>query len=200
MIAKLLWPIVAACITIALFLLMGYLITPQGEVPDVDVTETSISITRTERDESSEQKGRRMPVKPKPQIKPPPPKVTKTKPVISKNKVSLTGAMPKFNGSGNFKIGAMDRRATPVVRIAPQYPQGPLSRGVEGFVLVEFTITKTGAVEDVVVVDAKPENTFNRAALRAIKRWKYQPQVNNGGAVAQHNMREMFKFKIAKED
>lgn len=199
MITKLAWPLIAASITVALFLLMGYLITPQGGVPQVDDSDTHVVITRTDRDEASVTKGRKKPVKPAPPKKPPPPKIVKTNPRLNKNTEGLTVLIPIVNEGTGFDARTMDRRATPVVRIPPQYPQSLLNRGVEGWVLVEFTITKTGTVEDMQVIDAEPPKVFNRATLRALKRWKYQPQMLDGKAVAQYKMREIFKFAIEKE-
>lgn len=199
MIAKLSWPLIAAGITIGLFLLMGYLITPKGEIPAVDDTETHIRLTRVDRDETSATKGRKKPVKPAPVKKPPPQEIAKTKPVILKDDDGLAGDFPEIDGETDFGLEKMDRRATPVVRIPPQYPQGPLNRNVEGWVLIEFTITKTGTVENAHVIEAEPAKTFNRAALRAIKRWKYQPQMLNGKSVAQDGMREIFRFEIDKK-
>lgn len=193
------WPATAASITVALFLLMGYLISPQGDAPTVDENNVNVVITRTDRDEMSRPKGRRKPVKPKPVKIPPPQKIARTNPVVAKTNNLATSDFGSLDEDTGLSISTMDRRATPVVRIPPQYPHGPLSREIEGWVLVEFSITRTGTVEDIKVVDSDPPNTFNRAAIRAIKRWKYQPQMLNGKAIAQHNMREIFKFEISDE-
>jgi len=89
-----------------------------------------------------------------------------------------------------------DRRAIPMVRITPLYPRGPLENGTEGWVLVEFTITMVGTVDDLVVIDAEPQNVFNRSAMTAMKRWKYQPKMENGKPVPQYNMQELITYVI----
>ena len=77
------------------------------------------------------------------------------------------------------------RRATsfPIVVIRPIYPRDAAISGIEGWVKIEFTITEAGTVKDPQVVDAKPARVFNRAAIRAILKWKFKPRVVEGVAV-----------------
>ncbi|PCK08586.1 MAG: hypothetical protein COA42_08255 [Alteromonadaceae bacterium] len=188
----------AAGITVALFLLMAYLITPTGGIPQTESKTQMVSISRQKRDENSQPKPRSLAKKPVQKKSPPPPKIQTTQARSNNNGHALVAAIPDL-GSGNDLINIQgNRRATPIVRIPPQYPQGPLARNIEGWVLVAFTITHTGTVTDVKVIDAEPSNTFNRAARRAIERWKYQPKMVDGKAVAQANMREVFRFEIQK--
>jgi protein TonB len=72
------------------------------------------------------------------------------------------------------------REMTPLVRIPPDYPQRAAARGVEGFVVLRFIITETGAVEAPEVMHAEPPGYFESAARRAVARWKYQPQIRDG--------------------
>lgn len=186
----------AAIISTALFLLMGYLITPSNALLPAPGEDTHIVITRNEREETSIHKKRQLPQQPKQDVVPPPPVIPKPSLQDQVDGGGLLVTIPDQQGSmGDFNTNT-DRRATPIVRFPPQYPQGPLQRGTEGWVLVEFTITATGGVTDMTVVDADPGSVFNRATLRALKRWKYQPKIENGKAVAQFNMREIFRFEI----
>ena len=72
------------------------------------------------------------------------------------------------------------RMPIPFLTPAPEYPQRALARGIEGWVLVSFTISATGAVADPMVVDADPPGVFNAAALRALMRYRYRPQIVAG--------------------
>ena len=72
------------------------------------------------------------------------------------------------------------RMPIPFLTPAPEYPQRALARGVEGWVLVSFTIAATGAVADPMVVDANPPGVFDAAALRAVMRYRYRPQIVAG--------------------
>ena len=76
------------------------------------------------------------------------------------------------------------RMPIPFLTPAPEYPQRALARGVEGWVLVSFTIAATGAVTDPMVVDADPPGVFDAAALRAVMRYRYRPQIVAGEPTA----------------
>jgi len=78
---------------------------------------------------------------------------------------------------------AIARELTPLVRVPAEYPMSALSRGIEGFVVLRFTVTETGSVVDAEGLSAEPSGVFNRAALRAVSRFKYQPQFVNGRPV-----------------
>jgi protein TonB len=89
-----------------------------------------------------------------------------------------------------------DRDIIPLVRINPDYPPRALSRGIEGYVIVQFTITATGMVKDVIVVDAKPKGLFDDAAVRAVGRWRYNPKVVDGVAVERVGIQTMITFQL----
>lgn len=72
------------------------------------------------------------------------------------------------------------RELTPLVRVPAEYPMSALSRGIEGFVVVRFIVTESGSVRDPEVLRSDPPNIFDRAALRAVLRFKYQPQFADG--------------------
>ncbi|GAB1270030.1 energy transducer TonB [Aurantivibrio infirmus] len=198
MINKVIWPILAASFTAALFLLMSYLITPSGEIPTTDVDNVIVEITRKPRDLILTNEPPPLPEKPSLEKLPPPPPIIRTQPTLDDYKNKYIAEIPTIGvGELPTDAGAGDRHATPIVRIPPQYPPNALERGIEGWVLVEFTISIGGTVEDIVVVDGEPQGVFDREAKRALKRWKYQPKVIDGKAMSQLNMREIFRFEIS---
>jgi len=189
--------VIAAFFTIFLFLLMRFLITPDDGVPQKIESSPMVSITRQERDENTQRKQRNKIEKPEQQAPPPPPQLIQHRPQRVSNNTSLAIELPEFDDGGMDELGAPgDRRAIPIVRIPPQYPNRPLSRGIEGWVILEFTITSTGTVEDVRVIDSDPARVFDRSAIRAIQRWKYQPKLVDGKPVPQPNMREQVTYQI----
>ena len=197
---RLLWPLIATSITVSLFLLMAYLITPQGKVPQTVDEDPVISITREQREEKTERKERVKPDKPKQEEIPPPPPIVRSLPRANTDNQAVSLELPDFDPTDSLKANQGDRRATAIVKIPPQYPQHLLNKGTEGWVLVEFTITASGTVEDIRVVDGEPKRVFDKAAIRSIKRWKFQPKIVNGKPVAQYNMREVFRFEIQKNN
>jgi protein TonB len=76
------------------------------------------------------------------------------------------------------------RELTPLVRIPPEYPIAAAKMGREGVVLVRFTVTETGSVADPEIMQSDPPGVFDRAAIRAVLKWKYQPQLVNGEPVS----------------
>jgi protein TonB len=60
-----------------------------------------------------------------------------------------------------------------LLAVEPQYPPSAVSRGIEGFVEVSFTVTALGLVENANVIGAEPPGVFEQAALAAISRWRY---------------------------
>ncbi len=91
--------------------------------------------------------------------------------------------VPDFDVEVGLDLGsgiALARELTPLVRVPPDYPMKALMDEVEGYVLLRFIVTETGSVEDPEVLRAEPPNIFDRAARRAVMRWKFQPQIRNG--------------------
>lgn len=92
-----------------------------------------------------------------------------------------------------------DRDVTPLVRVNPTYPLRAAARNIEGWVQVQFTITGTGAVTDVVVVDSSPPNVFDDAAVEAVSRWRYNPKVEGAVAVDRVGVRTLLRFELEEE-
>lgn len=102
--------------------------------------------------------------------------------------------LPKTSARGGLEQA--DRSATPLVRIEPRYPVTAARDGVSGWVRLGFNIDETGAVTDVVVLSAEPARTFDREAIAALKRWKYQPKRVNGAAIKQTGMQVQLDFSL----
>ena len=63
----------------------------------------------------------------------------------------------------------------PVSLPPPEYPRVAQRRGIAGSVEVEFTVGTDGTVTSSRVVSASPPRTFDRAALSAVDRWRFEP-------------------------
>ena len=92
--------------------------------------------------------------------------------------------------------GTADGDYLPIVKVAPVYPQRAIERGIEGYVIVEFTVTKTGAVRDPKVVECYPSTIFNKAALAAALKFKYKPRVVNGEPIEVHGVLNKITFQL----
>ncbi len=67
--------------------------------------------------------------------------------------------------------------------VAPVYPRAAQRRELTGSVDVVFTVATTGLVKDVSVVSSEPDDTFNKAAIDAVSRWRFEPIIENGVAL-----------------
>ena len=98
-----------------------------------------------------------------------------------------------IGGPGGMNIAEGDY--LPIVRVAPVYPARALSRGLEGYVDMAFTVTTTGTVKDPVVMFST-SSLFERAATRAVLKFKYKPRVVDGVPVDVPNVKTRITFKI----
>ncbi len=95
-------------------------------------------------------------------------------------------------------IGLMDGDILPLRKSTPAYPFPMKTRGIEGYVVIKFTITKTGAVENAMIVESTNEG-FNRASLRAVEKFKYKPRIIDSVSVEVTNMVEKITFQMASD-
>jgi protein TonB len=93
-----------------------------------------------------------------------------------------------------------DSDVIPLVRVSPQYPVAASQRRLEGWVLVEFTITSAGTVTDATAVQAEPPGVFESAALQAVRRWKYKPGVRDGKPFNRPGVRVKLDFKLRDKE
>lgn len=82
-----------------------------------------------------------------------------------------------IGGPGGMNIAEGDY--LPIVRVAPVYPARALSRGLEGYVDLSFTVTAAGTVRDPIILFST-SSLFERAATRAVLKFKYKPRVVDG--------------------
>ncbi len=107
--------------------------------------------------------------------------------------LSPTQAPAVNSESLTLKAAALGQLA-PAQKMPPIYPAKALSQGIEGYVIVEFSLALDGSVKDARVVDAKPRRYFKRAALRAIKQWKYP--ANSEEARQKVRLKTQINFKL----
>jgi protein TonB len=198
-------------VSLALFWLMQFMISnnQQGfkKTDNIHMTE----FVRLKRDTQLQTKDRNIPNEPPPPEKrPPPPKMEMEQvsmaqsdaPQIDMPNLDIPLQTDRFSGAlvGGIQVGTggISTNVIPLVRIPPRYPMRAASRRLEGWVKVEFTIREDGSVKEPIVVDAQPKNIFDRAALNAIKRWKFKPKIMGGEAFEQRAV-QILQFKLSKK-
>jgi protein TonB len=65
----------------------------------------------------------------------------------------------------------------------PEYPASALRSGQTGTVRVRVEVDAQGVPGAVVVVDRSGSRDLDRAAVDAVKNWRFQPALRNGQAV-----------------
>jgi len=95
-------------------------------------------------------------------------------------------------------LTAADGEYLPIVKIAPLYPAGAQARGIEGWCLVEYTVTTTGATRDPVVIEAEPKGIFNKASINAALKFKYRPRVVDGEPIEVPGVRNLFRYELER--
>ncbi len=95
-------------------------------------------------------------------------------------------------------ISITDGDMLPLVNVTPQYPTRALSRAIQGWCQISFTVDGNGnVVEDsIVVVDAEPSGIFDRTSIRAALRFKFQPRVRDGVGVPVENVQYVFRYVL----
>lgn len=86
--------------------------------------------------------------------------------------------------------------AKPIDRPPPSYPRKAAKRGVEGWVIISYTIGTDGTVSNVAILDQSISNYFEEEALAAPLNWKYEPATINGEPVVQSRKRLIFSFQL----
>jgi protein TonB len=157
-----------------------------------------IEFTRLRHDSEAESRRQEKVEREKPVQTPDMPRVSSSASSAPGDTVSmLTPTVDTRGAMSNMKISAgSDRDIVPLVRIPPEYPARAQQRGIEGWVLIEFTITPSGTVQDPKVLDADPKGIFDDAAIKSISRWKYNPKVENGQAVERRGIRVVLRFDL----
>lgn len=192
--------LLAAFVTLALFFLMQSLIQSGGSALTDAPKGSVLDFVRVKKEETVQKKDRKPKKPPKPEQPPPdmaPPQMDAPSPESATSSmdfgadvaadISLDGGLALESGDGEF---------LPIVRVAAVYPRRALQRGIEGFVDIEFTVSKLGSVTHPKVIQASPEGIFDQAALDATLKYKYKPRVVNGEPMEVSGVEVRVKFEL----
>ncbi len=104
--------------------------------------------------------------------------------------IATTGEQPAVTGQTS--------ELAVTVPIAPHYPVDAAIAGIEGWVEVRFTVTASGGVTDVRVMDSHPAGVFDDAAKAAVRKWQFQPRRING-LPTQGQATQIIEFNLASD-
>jgi protein TonB len=194
--------VVSLAVTLSLFWLMQYLIETADRSLNDDGAGNLVDFVRVKRDEAIE----RRQLKPK---KPPPPEDAPPQPPTpqldnldaSAEKIAIS-AVPvetDIEMTGGFSLGVGEGDYLPIVKVAPIYPNRALTRGIEGYCVVQYTVTRQGTTKDPIVIeDQCTSSLFYQASLAAALKFKYKPRIMDGEAVEVPGVQNKFTYEITE--
>ncbi|MDN4503787.1 energy transducer TonB [Alteromonadaceae bacterium BrNp21-10] len=192
--------ILAAAITLGLFYLMQALIQSGGGESVEPAQGNVLDFIRLKQDEEAMTKDRKPKKPPKPKEPPPPmeqPQMQSPTEDGAGTGMSFSAEMSIAAGlEGGMSLQSSDGEYLPIVKVAPVYPRRAQQRGIEGYVIVEFTVTKQGTVKDPQVIESDPQGMFEDAAVEAALKFKYKPRVINGEEAEVAGVQNRITFKM----
>lgn len=96
--------------------------------------------------------------------------------------------------AGAFSLAEIDQKPRPVYQADPTYPADMRGKRIEGVVSVLFVVDGTGKVLEPRVEKSNHQG-FEKAAVDAVRRWKFEPAVRGGKRVA-CKMRVSVRFPL----
>ena len=190
--------VIGVAVTLSLLFVMHLLIEYGESAISKERVRHKLEFVRVKRNESINTEDFTPEKPPKPPETPPetPPQdmdnIDPDAPTINISAPTVSADM-NIGGPGGMNIAEGDY--LPIVRVAPVYPARALSRGLEGHVDMSFTVTTTGTVRDPIVLFST-SSLFERAATRAVLKFKYKPRVVDGVPVDVSGVKTRITFKI----
>jgi protein TonB len=189
---------IAAAINWGLLFLMQALISAGKSELNDESTMHFVDFVRVEREEQIERK-KPKPKKPIEPDQPPPDMPQQQQDALNPEAGAISIAPVAVSADidiGGIGLGSADGDYLPIVKVAPIYPRRALSRGIEGWVLLEFTVTKAGTVTDVRVLESEPPGIFDKAASEAASKFKYKPRVVDGEPIDVKGVPHKISFQL----
>ncbi|MBJ89534.1 MAG: protein TonB [Woeseia sp.] len=187
-----------SAITLSLIFVMHLLIEHAEDAVTTERTKHQLDFVRVKRNETLNTEDFTPEKPPKPPETPPeiPPQDMDN---IDPNAPTVNIPPPSVNSDiqmgGPAGMNVAEGDYLPIVRVAPVYPARALSRGIEGYVDMGFTVTVTGSVSNPIVLFST-SSLFERAATRAVLKFKYKPRVVDGIPVEVPGVKTRITFKI----
>jgi protein TonB len=158
-----------------------------------------VDFVRIKKDESLDTKNAKPKKPPEPEEQPPEPEQQMDDIDTSMDTISIgsVDASADINaGMGGFS--ASEGEYLPIVKVAPQYPNRALSRGIEGYCIVEFVVTRNGSTANPEIVECT-SSLFARASIKAASKFKYKPRVMNGTPIDVGGVQNKITFTLEKD-
>ena len=84
----------------------------------------------------------------------------------------------------------------PLYKNPPKYPRTEAKQRIEGYVLIQYTVSEQGFIENPQIIDWSGSESFVEPSLEAVKKFRYAPSFIDGKPVKTHGVRNRFSFKM----
>ena len=194
--------VMALAVTLSLFWLMQYLIETADRTLNDAGAGNLVDFVRVKRDEAIERRQLKPKKPPPPQAappQPPTPQLDNLNPNAEKIAISAVPVETDIQMTGGFSLGVGEGDYLPIVKVAPIYPNRALTRGIEGYCVVQYTVTRQGTTKNPVVVESQcTSSLFHRASVNAALKFKYKPRIMDGEAVEVPGVQNKFTYEITE--
>jgi protein TonB len=190
--------ILGVAVTFGLFFVMQSLIaTGKGAYTDSRSFQI-VDFVRIEREEIVEARTDKPEKPPEPEVRPDIPRIDSLEDSFDSLKVSVSS--PRIDvrrniGAGGVGFDVGDGDFLPIFKVAAIYPIRAAHRNLEGYVILEFTVTRAGSVKDVVVLESTSP-IFEDSAVAAAYKYKYKPRVVDGEPVEVRGVVNQITFEV----
>lgn len=194
--------LLAVVVTAGLLWTMQFMIERTDRTLDKSGSAHLVDFVRLRRDEIIQRRELK-PTKPPPPATPPPlpsaPQLDSLNPSVETIAIAPAPVETTIAMSSGFSLEIGGGDYLPIVKVAPIYPQRALVHGIEGYCIVQYTVTRQGTVRDPVVIeDECSDAVFRDASIQAALKFKYKPRVIDGQAVEVRGVRNQFTYVIEK--
>ena len=192
--------VIGTVVTLSLLFIMHLLIEYGESAVTKERTRHNLDFVRVKRNESINTEDFTPEKPPKPPETPPetpPQDMDNVDPNAPTIKIAAPAMTMDSNIGGPGGMNLAEGDYLPIVRVAPVYPARALSRGLEGHVDLSFTVTSAGTVRDPIIMFST-SSLFERAATRAVLKFKYKPRVVDGIPVDVPGVKTRITFRIEK--
>ena len=190
--------VLGVAVTFGLFFVMQSLIATGKGAYTESRSFQIVDFVRVEREEIVEAKKDKPEKPPEPEVRPDIPRIDSLEDSFDSIKVSVSS--PRIDvrrniGAGGVGFDVGDGDFLPIFKVHAIYPTRAARRNLEGYVIVEFTVTRIGSVKDVVVLEST-DSIFEESAVAAAYKYKYKPRVVDGEPVEVPGIVNQITFEV----
>lgn len=161
-----------------------------------------LDFVRIKREPPLEPRKRERPQRPRPAKAPPPepPPLVLQPAALGDRTIAVSAPRVETNirlSHAGFSISDSSGDYLPIFKVAPNYPLQALRKGIEGYCIVQYTVTAQGSVRGVRVLDDQcTHESFREPSIQASLKFKYKPRIVDGMAVEVTGVRNRFVYRL----